>query len=283
MKNVIAGLVLSAPIPQNQLDIFAGEWAYKIPIAGTESGVGPGFLHKHPCIWLCEQAFGSLHGMNCLELGPNEGEVSYHLHHASCREVIAIEARVRSYLKCLIAKNLLHLHSVQFELGDFVKHLETVNREYDLCLAAGVLYHMEDPVRILELICRKAKRVAIATHYFDPSILTYDPKVDQSGLPTAIWNFPNPEGEERSYAGKTIKYYKYFYATNKEGHETYGHGGTEMFANMITRNDLFMLLDHFGMRLVGDIRDEPQGARGPFINLVAERKTNGPVWSNNIS
>lgn len=55
-------------------------------------------------------------------------------------------------------------------------------------------------------------------------------------------------------------------------HETLGHGGPAMFANMITREEIYRILDHFGMKVVGNVIDTPDGARGPFINLVAVRK-----------
>ncbi len=273
MTNPLQGLVLRNPVPQTAFDLFQGEWAYRIPVPGVSSGAGEAFLHKHPSVWLAEESFGSLRGMSCLELGPNEGEVSFHLHHAGCQSILSIEARVRSFLKCLVVKNFLHLHSVEYRLGDFVEFLATTDQTFDFGVVAGVLYHMHDPVRLLELISRRCQRIAIATHYFHEKILAYDPKVDQTGLPTAIWNFPNPSGEAHHGSGISTTYYKYVYGGVREYHETHGHGGPALFANMITRDEIIRILDHFGMKIVGKVIDDEDGPRGPHIHLIAARKS----------
>lgn len=272
MKNLVEGMVKSAPHPQNAFDIFQGEWAYDIPIAGTKSGLGSTFHHKHYSVYQSELAFGSLKGMKCLELGPNEGEVSFHLHHAGCREVVSIEARIRAYLKCLIVKNFLHLDSVRFHLGDFVQFLEMTNDRFDLGMAAGVLYHMTNPIRLLELLAKSCDRIAIASHYFNESMLHYDPRKDTSGLGDAVWNIVDPKGEDFTHAGIKVKYFKYQYAGSRYLNDVYAHGGPEAYACLMRVDDIVRILNHFGMKIVGEINDDPEGPRGAHVFLTAERK-----------
>jgi hypothetical protein len=271
MGRVFEGMVLEAPHPQSTIDLFAGDWAYELPIAGVRSGKGRGFLEKHHSVWLCEKVFGRLKGMTCLELGPNEGEVSFHLHHAGCREVLAIEARVLSFLKCLVVKNYLKLDSVQFALGDFVKYMEETDHQFDLCLAAGVLYHMPDPVHVIELMTRRATRIALATHYFHDKLLQYDAAADTTGLPSATWQFPEPEGTIHAHGSLAVRYYRYVYPDRQEDHETYGHGGTAMFANLMTLEDISKTVEYFGFKIL-ELTDTVDCERGPFATLVAKRR-----------
>lgn len=271
MGRTFEGMVLEAPSPQGPVDIFAGDWAYELPIAGVTSGKGRGFLDKHHSVWECEQVFGRLTGMTCLELGPNEGEVSFHLHHAGCAEVLSIEARVLSFLKCLVVKNFLRLDSVQFALGDFVKYMEETDRCFDLCVAAGVLYHMQDPVRVIDLMARRSKRIAIATHYFHEKLIQYDASADRSGLPRATWNFPEPDGLIHTRGKLAVRYHRYVYPDRQEQHETYGHGGTAMFAHLMTKEDICRTVEHFRCKILA-VTDSLDCERGPFLTLVAERE-----------
>ena len=265
------GLILKPPHPQIAFDLFAGEWAYDIPIDETQTGAGDSFRYKHHSVWMAEEAFGSLTGMKCLELGPNEGEVAFHMHHAGCREIRSIEARVRSYLKCLIVKNFLRMDSVQFFLGDFVQYLEHTPEHYDFCMAAGVLYHMTNPLRLIELMAKKADRVAIATHYFTAGMLKYDPKMDTTGLPTASWDIENAEGEDLQHGGMTARVFKYSYRTYLDTHATFGHGGPAPFAYLMQQDDIIRALKHFGMKIVGEIFDDPGNPRGAHLHLIAQR------------
>lgn len=270
--NTLDGMVLDAPHPQNELDLFRKEWAYDIPVDDTHSGACSQFRFKHTSICLLEAAFGKMYGWNVLELGPNEGEVSFHLHHAGVARVLSIEARVRTYLKALIVKNLLKLDTVTYMLGDFTKHLESTKEHYDLILASGVMYHMIDPVRVIHGMCKRAERLSLATFYFGPEMLEYDASMDKSGLPPVVWDVPHPEGHPHRYGGLEVQYYKYYYPISQDLHEGYGHGGPAMYANLLNKDDLIRAIEFFGFEIVEPTHDDPQGCRGPHIHLQAQRR-----------
>lgn len=270
MAREFEGLSLRYPDFQNSFSLFEGEWAYDIPIAGTKTGPAKTFYELHHAVFIAKEAFGSLDEMTCLELGPNEGEVSFHLHHAGCR-VKAVEARVRTYLKCLIVKNNLQLDRVQFFLGDFIRYLELTDEHFDLCVAAGMLYHMEDPIRILELLAKRADRIVIATHYFNENMRSYSASADKTGLPSAVWDFEPNAGVPHTHGGIAANYYKYIYAYDPESNATYGHGGVKPFANMMKNDDILRVLKHFGMTIVGHVHDDPAGMRGAHMSFVAQR------------
>lgn len=266
----IGGFCRDAPSAQTALDIFKDLWLHQVPIEGTVSGAAAGYLDLDPTVWLAEQTFGSLRGLRCLELGPFEGEISWSLHCAGA-DVVSIEARRRNFLKCLIVKNLLGMSNVRFMLGDFMRHLEEPGPEYDFCMARGVLYHMPDPLRLIELIAGRCRRVLIGTNYVSPRIFNVDDIPDASGLPKVAWTFPDKDGALFEYKGLTVRQYRQVYPFDPEEHWNQGAGGPALHAHMLTAADILRAVEHFGMRVVGQVLDYPDGDRGPAIYFCAER------------
>ena len=72
--------------------------------------------------------FGGVQGLSILELGPLESGHPYMLQKAGAREIVAVEANTRAYLKCLIAKEVLGLEAAHFTLGDFEEYLRAPPR-----------------------------------------------------------------------------------------------------------------------------------------------------------
>jgi hypothetical protein len=261
-------IVRSTPTPQTEMDIFAGQWVYKLPVPDTTSGTGTGFFHRPQMLDMATRNFGPLGHMAALELGPHEGEMSYHLDD-ELASIIAVEARPTSFLKCLIAKNLLQMNNVTFMLGDFVSHLRDTNHEYDICFAIGVFYHLSDPVGFVEQLTKRTERLALRTHYFHPSLVTGYGVEDKSGLPPTGWDFPDPEGEVVSVRGRELRLYKHVFSGGVEAHDTWGHGGVLDYAYMMTIDDIVSLLDAFGWQIVGEFVDYPRQDRAPMVDLCA--------------
>ena len=122
----------------------------------------------------CEEHFGAFEDISVLELGPYEAYQSIALVNAGAKEVVSIEANPRNYLKCLIVKNYFQLDRVQFLLGDFAQYLGTSNKRFDFILAAGVLYHLSEPFRVLDWILEKTDAVGICTTYYDINKQTFN-------------------------------------------------------------------------------------------------------------
>lgn len=161
-----------APSPQAAVDIFKGRWASRFPdrepplVAGTAPHFTAEGDHRPA---QAARAFGGeagrLDGFRIVELGPLEGGHTYQLEGLGA-QVVAIEANAEAYLKCLIAKEILGMRS-RFMLGDFERHLAAAQEPADLVFACGVLYHMTQPLRLIERICRAAPRCYLWTHYYD--------------------------------------------------------------------------------------------------------------------
>ena len=104
-------------------------------------------------------------GKTVLELGCLEGIHSCMMQAAGAKEIIAIEGREESFLKCLLVKNAFKLDRCTFLHGDVEETISGIARSFDLCLALGILYHLENPVKLLQDIGNKADNVFLWSHY----------------------------------------------------------------------------------------------------------------------
>jgi SAM-dependent methyltransferase len=114
--------------------------------------------------------FGSLEGKSVLELGAYEGYQSRDLERYGAAEVTAVEGNPRNFLKCCAVKNHYQLNRTQYLLGDCSVYLDECDRRFDLVIAAGILYHLFDPIAALENICRLTNVVSICTTYYHPEL-----------------------------------------------------------------------------------------------------------------
>jgi SAM-dependent methyltransferase len=156
-----------APSPQNAVRVFEGEWSSLVP---GLSGTGGANLFADQRILEFERRLGSLNGKHVLELGPLEGGHTFMMTQRGAR-VLGIESNVRAWQRCLIVKNHLNMDRATFLLGDFTKYLENPSGHFDFLLASGVLYHMTDPVTVLQNMCKVSRSIGLWTHYFDPAVM----------------------------------------------------------------------------------------------------------------
>jgi len=159
------------PLAENALGMFPGAWSSSLPNA-----VGPGtvpLFEDHRITWLTEN-LGDIAGWRILELGPLEGGHTYMLEQAGAK-VTAIEGNHDSFLRCLITKNYLGMNS-EFVLGDFAKSFGGA-KDLDLVVASGVLYHMTQPVDLLQKIAAVSSRLFLWTHYYHPDISLWNKDV----------------------------------------------------------------------------------------------------------
>jgi hypothetical protein len=225
----------TAPTPQTAVDSAAVPWVSRLPIPGVVAGVA---------------------GASCLELGPLEGGHSYALDRARAERVVAIEANKDAFLKCLVAKELLGMRSCSFLCGDVIAYLESTTDKYDVCWCAGILYHMVDPVRLLELVSTRAPKLYIWTHYFDAEKLR--------GNPT----FANGQHLAASHDGFAYQLHRQQYGVGRRLRVF--SGGTQPHSNWLSLRDLLRALEHFGWAdLQTQLEDHPNG---PAVSLVAKQR-----------
>lgn len=167
--NILDEYIKSEPSIDNSIKIFENEWSSKIP--GFQSGSA--FLFEDSRIDLLINQAGGVTGKKILELGPLEGGHTYMLHNAGAGSITSIESNQRAFLKCLITKEALGYKSKTL-LGDFSPFLSNERRKssrYDFILASGVLYHLTDPISVIDDILSITKQVGIWTHFYEKDIV----------------------------------------------------------------------------------------------------------------
>jgi hypothetical protein len=221
---------------------------------------GAAELFTDPRVDWAIEALGGVSGANCVELGPLEGGHSHMLEQAGAGSVTAVEANRDAYLKCLIAKELLGLKRCSFLCGDAVEYLQATHEKFDVCWCAGILYHMVDPVELIDLTAQRASRLYMWTHYYDAAKLT-------PGEPKGR-AFANGRTSEAVRDGYHHQLHRQDYG-GTSGRRGFW-GGTQPFSNWLTLEGLMGALEHFGWAEVRTQLDEDH-PHGPAVNLVAVR------------
>jgi SAM-dependent methyltransferase len=107
----------------------------------------------------------SLEGLSVLDLGCLEGLHAYILQERKVKQVVSIEGRRENFLKSLIIKNAFKLDNCEFLFGDVYAVMSSLVFKFDLCLASGILYHVDNPVSLLYRISQLSKKLFVLTHY----------------------------------------------------------------------------------------------------------------------
>ncbi len=255
---VLEQYVRETPCAQNSLDLFKDSWTSSLPpVLGLHAGHLPTFDDTRIKLLLAH--LDSIKSYKVLELGPLEGGHTYMLHEAGAR-VIAIEGNSRSFLKCLVVKEILNLNRAHFFLGDFVPFLETTHDKFDMVIASGVLYHTLDPVHLLESIAPHTDKIAIWTHYWAEEPVTSDESIARVFMdpPTSV-----------EWRGESITLHPRHY---REALGWTGFcGGPETSANWLERDDLMRVLTQLGFVNITVLEEDTAHVNGPAILLCAER------------
>jgi hypothetical protein len=249
------------PSSRTQADLFPGQWTSAVPLPDGSTVGGPraDLFADERIDWMLAE-LGPLDGMRVLELGPLEGGHTFMLERAGAAEILAIEAHQHAFLRCLVVKNLLDLRA-RFALGDFVAHLREHDEVWDLCVASGVLYHMTDPLELLELLGRRARRIFLWTHHWDADVLTTRRDVAA--------RFATGTTEQSTRGGYTATLHRYEYGEGTQ--DPSFCGGSRAHTHWLSRADIVGALDHYGFTNLRFAFDDPQWPHGPAFALVAER------------
>lgn len=248
-----------APDPQQMVDLFEGEWmsAFPPPYQELKGGIYPLFQDAR-VDWAIEE-LGGVKNKTVIELGPLEGGHAYMMQKNGATSILAIEANPRAYLKCLLVKELLKLDRVEFLFGDFNAYLRGASRSFDLCVASGVLYHMQNPVELLSLIAQHCREIYLWTQYYDEKICG-DGGILQS-------KFMTPYKKEVNGFKHTLYPFKYgasrFWSTFI--------GGPARTSCWLSRQDILGALSHFGFTEIQINFDEVNSLHGPCFSVVAKK------------
>lgn len=241
------------PSAQTAIDIFRGRWASNLEPLINVTGTGEALLFTHdkrPQQAADSLGKGSFEGMNVLELGPLEAAHTYLLEKLGAKSVTAVEASSEAFLKCLIVKEVLDLSRSNFLYGDAIEYLRSNTRKFDLVFCSGILYHMPNPIELIELVCKSADKCFIWTHYYSPA------------------RHPVPfEPREITVSGFTATHWSHIYGDRSAGF----WGGNQDGSSWIEKEALLEAFRHFGLKNVTVIEDMPDHPNGPSITFAASR------------
>jgi hypothetical protein len=257
--DILDSYISKEPSEQNDLDIFKGEWSSRLPDKfGLRTEPGSARLFEDGRVIWAEEVLGSFENRNILELGPLEGGHSYMFQERNANKVTAIEANTRAYLKCLCIKEILKLHKVEFKLGDFMSYLENHNKRYDMVFASGVLYHMEDPVKLLKLISQASDRLFVWTHY-DKSAISGRKELRRKFGPLETLEF---EG----------MHYEYSTQSYKQALDWSGFcGGSKPKSKWLTRDSILNAIREFGYTNIQFNFEHIDHPNGPAFAFCANK------------
>ncbi len=246
-----------APSPEMAVKLIP-DWSSILPAELNSPGGFAKLFDDTRVTWALEH-LGGVAGQTVLELGPLEGGHTYMLHKAGARSITAIEANKRCYLKCLIAKELMGTDRARFLLGDFMPWLEAEQRSFDVVWVAGVLYHMVDPMRLLQLVGACTNKIHVWTHYVP----------DEGYKGTEPWTQPIVAVEDRMIKGRVVPHYvrRYFTQTTKTSY----CGGVFETAAWLRRSDILDELKRMGFTDIKIGFEEPDHPHGPSFAIAASR------------
>ncbi len=250
--------VTTAPSAQTAIDAVPDDWASKFPPPLRDAHAGVAELFEDPRIAWAIERLGGVADQTVLDLGPLEGAHSYMAEQAGARRVVGVEANRKAFLKCLVTKELLELRRCSFRCGDVSQFLDTTDERFDVCIACGILYHMVEPVRLIDLISGVASRLIVWTHVFD------QPALNNRHLEGKLTG-----PQEVDYRGFVHRVYRHNYGLDSWLNGFFG--GTQAHSNWLPREELLRCLEHFGWSNIEIAFDEPTHPNGPALALVASK------------
>ena len=249
--------VIEAPSAQNIVNIFADEWSSRMPPnLDAVSTPGHADLFADGRITWADQVIGPFRGMDVLELGPLEGAHSTMLEQLGAASVTAIEGNSRAFLKCLCVKELMGLTRTRFKLGNFLPYLQDC-QPYDAIICSGVLYHMTDPLRLLDLVTRKADRLLIWTHVYDKEVVADRDDRELFAPSEALAGTPY-RGSRRLYPEAALTWKGF-------------SGGADSHAIWMEKPSLLGFLEDRGYATFVEF-DHPSHPNGPAVGVCAKKR-----------
>jgi hypothetical protein len=122
----------------------------------------------------------------------------------------------------LVVKELLAMDRCSFLCGDARSYIERTSERFDVCFACGILYHMVEPIALIDLVSWRASMLLMWTHYSDA--------VGLKGLPIAR-SLGDAQQAEYDGFGDTAHRHRYGMARRLTGF----WGGNQPFSRWLPR------------------------------------------------
>ncbi|PYS24315.1 MAG: methyltransferase type 11 [Acidobacteria bacterium] len=109
-----------------------------------------------------------LSGLRVADLGCLEGGFTLAMAREGM-EVIGLEARQMNLDKCLLLKEHFDLPQMEFRLDDVKNFSREKYRTFDVVLALGIFYHLNDPVAWLQQVAAATRGMLIIESHYAPA------------------------------------------------------------------------------------------------------------------
>ena len=243
------------PCNQNIIDIFQNSFFTILPDLKTSPG-SAGLMDDGRLKWVNE--LYPLTDKKVLECGPLELAHSYMMNLFGASEIVSVESNSYCYLKCLCIKDIYKLNNVKLLLGDINKYITESNQIFDFVLCSGILYHMSNPVQLIENISKITDKMFIWTHI-------YNSKSDT----ICIQKFAENSFE---YSGTVYHGKRQIYQDSGISGKQYC-GGCNNNSFWLTQESLFEALNKYGFNkiTVNDSLSDLNHIHGACISIFCEK------------
>jgi GT2 family glycosyltransferase/SAM-dependent methyltransferase len=140
-----------------------GPWQSRFQVEGETIGGPYDFVADNRVTRLTGEL--DLAGRRVLELGCLEGGHSVALSRLGPRELVSVEGRAASFVRCCVVKNVFGLDNVRFAFDDVRQVTPARYGRFDVVVSMGVLYHLPDPHVLLANLAELTDVVYLSTHY----------------------------------------------------------------------------------------------------------------------
>jgi tRNA (mo5U34)-methyltransferase len=104
---------------------------------------------------------GTWQNVSCLDIACHEGYFATHLAQKGCREVVGVDVRSEHVENARLIGDALGLDRLRFETRDVLTLAPGELGQFDVVLAFGLLYHLQDPLGALRVARSHTRKVCI--------------------------------------------------------------------------------------------------------------------------
>ena len=191
---------------------------------------------------------GKLANLRVADLGCLEGGFALALAQRGM-DVVGIEARAKNLKKAKFLAKYFKLTNLKFELGDVKNFTRDDVGDFDVVLALGILYHLDEPTAWLRQIAQATRSVLIVDSHYAPtdnaSLALLDKRIAKLGPLEWIWD------QQRSYEGRW--FYEYDEGVKSEDQVWAAYSNRKSF--WLTKESLSHALSDAGFDLVFEQHD----------------------------
>jgi tRNA (mo5U34)-methyltransferase len=99
--------------------------------------------------------------IDCLDIGCHEGFYSLAMARRGVKSVTAVDAREENLKRARFVASAMETEGIDYRIGRVETLSAELNRQFDLTLFLGVLYHVEDPMRCLREVAAVTKELCV--------------------------------------------------------------------------------------------------------------------------